>query len=263
MPDIHFRYIVEDVQSAIEFYTAVLGFEVDAHPAPGFAVLKKDHMRLFLNQPGAGGAGQQMPEGDEPKPGGWNRIQLQVEDLDSLYNELKSKKAVFRSGIIEGKGGIQVILEGPSGNPIELFEPKKNTRPSNSYKPKGYSTITPYLAIKNAGQLVGFLKKVFNAEEHRLMRGEDGSFMHGEFRIGDSLVMIGDVQGRHDPFPGMLYVYIPDVDKTYKKAIEEGATSIEEPENQDYGDRRAAFADPSGNSWYIASQINTQTGEGS
>jgi len=263
MSNIHIRYFVEDVQSAIEFYTAFLGFEADMQPAPGFAVLKRDHMRLFLNQSGAGSAGQQMPDGEKPKPGGWNRIQIQVEDLDSLYKDLKSNKTVFRSSIIEGIGGNQVILEDPSGNPIELFEPKKKTRPSNSYKPKGYSTITPYLAIKNADQLVGFLKKVFNAEEHRLMRGDDGSFMHGEFRIGDSLLMIGDVQGRHDPFPGMLYVYIPDVDKTYKEALEEGATSIEEPENQDYGDRRAAFTDPSGNRWYIASKIDNQSDEGS
>lgn len=259
MSKIHVRYIVENVQSAIEFYTTFLGFEVEMHPAPGFVSLNKDNLRLFLNQPGAGGAGQQMSDGEKPEPGGWNRIQLQVEDLKSLYKNLKAKEITFRSSIIQGKGGSQVILEDPSGNPIELFEPKKKTVPSNDFKPKGYSTITPYLAIKNADRLVGFLKKVFNAEEHRIMRGEDGSFMHGEFRIGDSLLMIGDVQDRYDPFPGMLYVYIPDVDETYNKALAEGATSVEEPETQDYGDRRAAFSDPSGNRWYIASQLDIQS----
>lgn len=254
MPKTHVRYIVEDVQTAIQFYTGFLDFEVEMHPAPGFASLRKDHLLLFLNQPGAGGAGQQMSDGRQPEPGGWNRIQLQVDDLESLYNNLKTKEAIFRSNIIKGKGGNQVILEDPSGNPIELFEPHKKTDSSGNYKPKGYSTITPYLAIQNADQLVEFLKRVFNAEEHRVMHSEDGSFRHGEFLIGDSLIMIGDVQNRYNPFAGMLYVYIPDVDETYKKALEEGATSIEEPAGQDYGDYRAAFSDPTGNRWYIASK---------
>jgi uncharacterized glyoxalase superfamily protein PhnB len=112
----------------------------------------------------------------------------------------------------------------------------------------------PYLAIREADQLVGFIKEVFDAKEHRLWRWEDGSFMHGEFRIGDSLVMIGDVQDRFEPFPAMMYVYVPDVDQTYLKAIERGAESEEEPADQDYGDRQAAFSDPSGNKWYIASR---------
>lgn len=90
--------------------------------------------------------------------------------------------------------------------------------------------------------------------EHRLWREEDGSFVHGEFHIGDSMIMIGDVKDRFDPFPGMLYVYVPDVDVTYKKAMSEGATSVEEPADQEYGDRRAAFSDPAGNKWYVASK---------
>lgn len=259
MSKIHVRYIVEDVQSAIEFYTGLLGFEVQMHPAPGFASLEKDHLRLFLNQPGAGGAGQKLPDGRLPEPGGWNRIQIQVDDLEALYETLRAKQAVLRSPIIEGKGGKQVVLEDPSGNPIELFEPKNRSVSSADYKPEGYATVTPYLAIRQADELVGFLKKVFDAKEHRLMRGEDGSIMHGEIRIGDSLVMIGDVQDRYEPFPGMLKVYVPDVDETYKKALEKGATSVEEPADRDYGDRRAAFSDPSGNRWYIASKLETES----
>ncbi len=126
---------------------------------------------------------------------------------------------------------------------------------AKSYQPEGYHTITPYLAIRNADKLVEFLKSVFEAEEHRLWRWEDGTFMHGEFRIGDSLVMIGDVQDRFDPFQGMMYVYIPDVDAVYHKAMAAGALSIEEPSDQDYGDRRAAFEDPAGNQWFVASKI--------
>lgn len=254
MSKTHVRYIVDDVPAAVEFYTGFLGFEVQMHPAPGFACLVKDQCWLFLNQPGVGGAGQKTPDGQLPEPGGWNRIQLIVDDLESLNNSLQSAGVVFRNEITEGKGGRQVLLEDPSGNPVELFEPKDKAPYSDvrTYKPEGYSTVTPYLAINNAEALVVFLKKVFEAEEHRLIRRDDGSIMHSEYRIGDSIIMIGDVQNRLEPSRGMLKVYVPDVDETYKKALQAGASSAEEPADQDYGDRRAAFSDPAGNTWYVA-----------
>lgn len=118
------RYIVNNVDDAIAFY-AKLGFKVDMHPAPGFAALSKDNLTLFLNQPGAGGAGQTMKDGAVPSPGGWNRFQLETDNLDRFVNELKSKGASFRSDIITGQGGKQALLQDPSGNLIELFEPKR------------------------------------------------------------------------------------------------------------------------------------------
>lgn len=119
------RYIVSNVENAIAFYTEKLGFRVDMHPAPGFAALSKDNMKLFLNQPGAGGAGQTMKDGAVPSPGGWNRFQIETDNLESFVSELKSKGASFRSEIIGGQGGKQALLQDPSGNLIELFEPKK------------------------------------------------------------------------------------------------------------------------------------------
>ncbi|MCW9705492.1 VOC family protein [Fodinibius salsisoli] len=116
------RYIVNNVDEAIKFYTQLLGFEVQMHPAPGFAALSKDGLRLLLNQPGAGGAGRDMPDGQSPEPGGWNRIQLSVDDLEALCSKLKSEGATFRNEIVEGKGGKQVLLQDPSGNLVELFE---------------------------------------------------------------------------------------------------------------------------------------------
>lgn len=123
------RYIVNDVESSIDFYTNFLGFKVKMHPAPGFAALENDELRLSLNQPGAGSAGQKMPDGQSPEPGGWNRIQLMVDDLESLYSDLKKKGASFRNEIIEGKGGKQVLLQDSSGNLIELFEPGEEMKP--------------------------------------------------------------------------------------------------------------------------------------
>jgi catechol 2,3-dioxygenase-like lactoylglutathione lyase family enzyme len=120
------RYIVEDVEEAIAFYTERLGFGVEVNPAPGFAVLSRGDLRLLLNEPGAGGAGQPMPDGRGPEPGGWNRIQLEVDDLADEVEVIRDAGARFRNEIVEGRGGKQILLEDPSGNPIELFEPPRD-----------------------------------------------------------------------------------------------------------------------------------------
>ncbi len=122
MSKVSVRYIVNDVDAAIPFYTEQLGFSVDMHPAPGFAALSLGNLRLLLNQPGAGGAGQTLPEGQAPAPGGWNRIQIPVEDLAATVEKLKRSGTHFRSEIVVGNGGNQIILDDPSGNPIELFQ---------------------------------------------------------------------------------------------------------------------------------------------
>ena len=119
------RYIVSDVEAAISFYTKALGFKVDLHPAPGFARLSHGELHLLLNRPGAGGAGQEMSDGRQPEPGGWNRIQIEVDDLGETVAKLKREGHSFRSDIIIGNGGKQALIDDPSGNPIELFEPAK------------------------------------------------------------------------------------------------------------------------------------------
>lgn len=125
MSKVSVRYIVHNVDAVIPFYTEQLGFTLDMHPAPGFAVLSLGNLRLLLNQPGAGGAGQTLPEGQTPTPGGWNRIQIEVDDLAATVEKLRQSGANFRSEIIIGNGGNQIILEDPSGNPIELFQPPR------------------------------------------------------------------------------------------------------------------------------------------
>jgi catechol 2,3-dioxygenase-like lactoylglutathione lyase family enzyme len=122
MGKVSVRYIVNDVDTAISFYTEMLGFHLDLHPAPGFARLSHGGLLLLLNRPGAGGAGQAMPDGQSPTPGGWNRIQIPVEDLSATVERLKSAGCQFRSDIVNGNGGRQILLDDPSGNPIELFE---------------------------------------------------------------------------------------------------------------------------------------------
>jgi len=123
MTKVSVRYIVDDVDAAIPFYTSMLGFKLEMHPAPGFASLSRGDLQLLLNRPGAGGAGQAMPNRQLPSPGGWNRIQIEVDDLEAIVEKLKRAGARFRNEIVTGNGGKQILVEDPSGNPLELFQP--------------------------------------------------------------------------------------------------------------------------------------------
>lgn len=120
MAQIAVRYIVDDVDAAVAFYRDHLGFTVDMHPAPGFAMLSRGDLRLYVNAPGAGGAGR---AGGDPSPGGWNRIQLEVDDLGGWITRLRDDGVSFRGERVDGRGGSQILVEDPAGNPIELFQP--------------------------------------------------------------------------------------------------------------------------------------------
>jgi catechol 2,3-dioxygenase-like lactoylglutathione lyase family enzyme len=119
------RYIVDDLDRAVEFY-GHLGFEMKMKPGPGFAMLQRGDLRLYLNTPGGGGgAGQQLADGSRPEPGGWNRFQLEVDDVTAEIDRLAAEGVTFRSGVIEGRGGKQVLAQDPSGNLVELFQPTR------------------------------------------------------------------------------------------------------------------------------------------
>ena len=124
MATVSVRYIVDDVDDAIAFYCGSLGFDEVMHPAPAFAMLARGDLRLVLSAPGGGpGGGAAMPDGTLPAPGGWNRFALEVDDLDELVQSLRAGGARFRNDIVDGVGGRQIIVEDPSGNPVELFQP--------------------------------------------------------------------------------------------------------------------------------------------
>ncbi len=127
MATVQVRYIVNDVDQAIEFYCKQLGFTEVMHPGPTFAMLSRGDLRLVLSAPGGpgtpGGGSQPMPDGRRPEPGGWNRFALEVEDLEALVEQLRTAGATFRNDIVTGVGGKQILVEDPSGNPIELFQP--------------------------------------------------------------------------------------------------------------------------------------------
>ena len=123
MTTVSVRYIADDAAAAVDFYVERLGFRVEMQSGPDFAVLSRGNLRLLLNRPGVGGAGQPTPDGRLPVPGGWNRIQIEVADLEREVEALREAGASFRSEIVTGRGGSQIVVDDPSGNPIELFQP--------------------------------------------------------------------------------------------------------------------------------------------
>lgn len=124
MAALQVRYIVSDVDAAIAFYCQQLGFREVMHPAPAFAMLTRGELRLVLSAPNpSAGGGQPMPDGRQQEPGGWNRFAIEVTDLAATVERLRRAGARFRNEIVTGVGGKQILVEDPSGNPIELFEP--------------------------------------------------------------------------------------------------------------------------------------------
>lgn len=121
--------------------------------------------------------------------------------------------------------------------------------------PEGFRTVTPYLAIRGVAEVITFLTNAFDAKEMYAHRQADGSIMHAQVQIGDSIIMLGEACGDYQPMPGMLYLYVEDVDALYKKAIAAGGKSVKEPSDQFYGDRNAAVVDSGGNQWWLATHV--------
>jgi len=121
--------------------------------------------------------------------------------------------------------------------------------------PEGYHSVTPYLTVRGAGDLLDYIKQAFGAEETVRMPGPDGRVMHGEARIGDSMVMMGDPGEGGEEIPAMIHLYVDDCDATYRRALQAGGTSVREPADQFYGDRSGGVKDRCGNTWWIATHV--------
>jgi len=122
---VNVRYMVDDVETSIDFYTKLLDFEVLTNAAPAFADVKRGNLRLLLSGPRSS-AGRPMPDGVTPGPGGWNRIHFIVDDIDTEVERLRQAGATFRNDTIEGPGGKQILLQDPAGNVVELFQPAQH-----------------------------------------------------------------------------------------------------------------------------------------
>jgi PhnB protein len=121
--------------------------------------------------------------------------------------------------------------------------------------PAGFHTVTPYLVVRNTDALVEFMKRAFGAQVKEAHRGPDGAIVHADVLIGDSHVMLGQSSDRWPDLTGMLHLYVPDADVTFKAAVEAGATPVQEVTDQFYGDRSGGVKDPSGVTWWIATHV--------
>ena len=127
--------------------------------------------------------------------------------------------------------------------------------------PDGYHTATPYLVVEGASRLIDFLKQAFKVMETYRLTYPDGKLKHAEVKIGDSIIMLGDARGNWNPMPSSIYLYVPDTDIAYREALDAGAISLTEPEDQFYGDRNAVVRDPVGNLWVIATHVEDVSAE--
>jgi PhnB protein len=126
---------------------------------------------------------------------------------------------------------------------------------SAAWKPAGYTSLAPYLAVDGAQRVIDFLRAAFDAEELRRHDGPDGKVMHAEIRIDDTVVMLTDGGGAWPPFPAWIHLYVPDVDAAYQRALGAGGTSVQVPVQKGDPDKRGGVMDPSGNTWWIATQV--------
>jgi len=125
-----------------------------------------------------------------------------------------------------------------------------------SYKPEGYNTVSPYLVVNGAEGTIAFLTAVFDAQEIRRFPSESGGVMHAEVRIGDSVIMLADGVDQWPAFPAHVHIYVPDVDATYQRALEAGATAVQEPQQKEDEDRRGGVLGPGGTTWWIATKVD-------
>ena len=121
--------------------------------------------------------------------------------------------------------------------------------------PRGFHTVTPFILVKHADKVVDFVKRAFGAEELYRLKHEDGTIWHSQVKIGDSMIMLGDVRDEHPPMPSSIYLYLPDADSAYRSALAAGGASVMEPAPQFYGDRAGGVRDPVGNMWWVATRI--------
>jgi len=197
--------------------------------------------------------------GGGPMPGGgeWRHppntaaIHLYVKDADAVYRRALAAGATsIGEPVDQPYGDREAGVKDAAGNHWYIA-----THKATGYIPEGLRDLTPYLHPRGADKLIDFLKQAFGAEEAGVYRSPEGSIAHAKVRIGDSVVEMGEAHGEFQPMPSMFYLYMENVDAVYQRALEAGATSIEEPANTPYGHRRAGVKDPFGNDWYIAMEI--------
>lgn len=185
-------------------------------------------------------------------------LHLYVQDADAVYQRaLDAGATSLYAPMDQPYGDREAGVQDLGGNQWFIATHKATGR-----APEGFGAVTAGLRVKGAPRLLDFLKQAFGAEEISLTRSSDGTLIHGEVRIGDSMVELGEAHGRWGPMPAMMYLFVDDVDAWYRRAIEAGAASLSEPADQPYGGRSAGVADAFGNYWYFAAPVKEKAKDG-
>ena len=197
-----------------------------------------------------------MIGGEPPEGMPWNDIpaalHLYVTDADAVYRKALAAGATsIREPVDQPYGDREASVRDPFGNTWYIATHKLTGR----HIPEGLRAVTPYFHPRGAARLIDFLKQAFQAEEVARYAAPDGTIQHAEVRIGDSMIEMGEAHGAYQPAPPAIYLYVPDVDATYERALRAGAIGVKPPTDQPYGDRNAHVTDPFGNTWYIATHI--------
>jgi PhnB protein len=195
---------------------------------------------------GGGKAGQKFPATLHP-----NALHVYVEDADAVLKNALAAGATLIDGVRDQEYGERsATVKDAAGNFWYIA-----THQGEGYLPKGLHNVNPYLHPLRAEPLIGFLKRAFDAQEIAKYASPDGVVHHAQVRIGDSVLEMGEAHGKYEPMTAMFYLYVPDCDALYRRALAAGAKSLHEPTDQPYGDRSAAVTDAFGNVWYVATHV--------
>lgn len=251
MPAASFRYIVDDIDAAIAFYRDRLGFTEVMRPAPTFAMLSRGGLRLVLSAPGGGpGGGQAIPDGTLPAPGGWNRLQLEVDDVESMVNELRREGVAFRSDVVNGVGGKQIIAEDPSGNPVELFEP---LRPEARLSRPAEARRIAWVGIRTdaATEMVRLLEEVLHLERDH----QEEDFWVLRFPEGGKAEVFGpgSTYNRHFGSAPVVGFLVEDVRASAESLGKAGVEVVHGPDFDEVGNGWVHFRGPDGNLYELTS----------
>ncbi|HEX6897928.1 MAG TPA: VOC family protein [Bryobacteraceae bacterium] len=241
-------YIVaENASALIDFLKQTFGAEETFRtvgPAGGIhAEVKLDDSMLMI-----GGGGPGLSWRGDPMP---TALHVYVKDVDAVHARAVAAGGVTIQAPADQEYGERGgSLKDPAGNHWYIATAK-----GANYVPEGLGTVNVYLHPLRAEPVIAFLKKAFGATDVKKYPTPDGVIQHAQVRIGDSVLEMGEAQGPYQPMPTMFYLYVPNVDELYERAISAGATSISAPADQSYGDRSAGVKDVFGNQWYIATHV--------
>jgi PhnB protein len=239
--------IVEGAAKLVDFLRQAFGAEEKLRvPKPDGSIM---HAEVRI-----GGSVVELADANDQYPPRPTSLHLYVPDADAVYHRAIAAGGIsIEEPVDQPYGDREAGVRDPGGNNWYIATHKASG--PDQFTPEGLHAVTIFLHPKGAAQLIDFLKRAFNAEEAARHESPEGTIVHAQIRIGDSMIEMGEAHGPYQPQPTGIHLYVHDTDATYRQALAAGATSITEPNDAPYGDRAAGVKDPQGNSWFIATYV--------